>query len=124
MGAQMELRQLSNDGSPYGISTAGCTVNIVLIVDNTIYCANAGDSRAYLFSNGKVIPLSRDHKPENLEERRRITAAGGFIQNGRVNGNLNLSRAVGDLEYKKVKGKKPSEQPISALPDIEKRKLG
>ena len=34
-------------------------------------------------------------------ERARIIAAGGSIYEGRINGNLNLSRAIGDLEYKK-----------------------
>lgn len=27
--------------------------------------------------------------------------AGGFVSEGRINGNLNLSRAIGDLEYKR-----------------------
>jgi hypothetical protein len=36
------------------------------------------------------------------EERERIQAAGGSISyDGRVNGNLNLSRSIGDLEYKR-----------------------
>jgi protein phosphatase 1G len=39
--------------------------------------------------------LSTDHKP-NLEiEKERILKAGGFIQYGRVNGSLNLARAIG-----------------------------
>ena len=29
--------------------------------------------------------------------------AGGFIAEGRVNGSLNLSRALGDMEYKQVR---------------------
>ena len=37
------------------------------------------------------------------EELARIKKAGGEVYIGRVNGNLNLSRAVGDLEYKKDK---------------------
>ena len=44
--------------------------------------------------------MSYDHKPENEIERARISAAGGTIIEGRINGNLNLSRAIGDLEYK------------------------
>jgi len=35
-----------------------------------------------------------------LEETRRIVAAGGFVEYGRVNGNLALSRALGDFEFK------------------------
>jgi len=45
--------------------------------------------------------MSIDHKPDNPEEKARIEKAGGFVSDGRVNGNLNLSRALGDLEYKK-----------------------
>ena len=45
--------------------------------------------------------MSTDHKPELEGERNRILSAGGFISDGRINSNLNLSRAIGDLEYKK-----------------------
>ena len=44
--------------------------------------------------------MSEDHKPELEIEHNRITQAGGEVWEGRVNGNLNLSRAIGDLEYK------------------------
>jgi hypothetical protein len=39
----------------------------------------------------------------------RVRKAGGYISEGRINGNLNLSRAIGDLEYKKNTELKPSE---------------
>lgn len=41
--------------------------------------------------------LSRDHKPDLEAERERILKAGGFIHAGRVNGSLNLSRAIGTM---------------------------
>ena len=41
--------------------------------------------------------------PQKPLEKKRITQAGGFVTDGRVNGNLNLSRALGDLEYKSQK---------------------
>ena len=49
----------------YSLS-AGCTACVALITKDTIYCANAGDSRAVLgLKNGKLIELSYDHKPDN-----------------------------------------------------------
>ena len=41
--------------------------------------------------------LSKDHKPELEVERERILKAGGFIHAGRVNGSLNLARAIGTI---------------------------
>jgi serine/threonine protein phosphatase PrpC len=65
-----------------------------------IHVANAGDSRCVMGRAGTAVPLSFDHKPENEEERTRIEKAGSTITEGRVDGNLNLSRSLGDLKYK------------------------
>ncbi|WVZ77642.1 hypothetical protein U9M48_025487 [Paspalum notatum var. saurae] len=62
--------------------------------------------------------LSRDHKPELAAERERIMKAGGFIHMGRVNGSLNLSRAIGDVEFKQNKFLPPEKQIVTANPDI------
>jgi protein phosphatase 1L len=73
----------------------------------------------------QILELSRDHKPDLEEERARIEAVGGAVvwcgrvdREGRpvpgtglyrVNGNLALSRAIGDR----------SERPaVCAIPDI------
>lgn len=50
-----------------------------------------------------MIALSEDHKPDNADEKKRIEEAGGFVTEGRINGNLNLSRALGDFEFKDQK---------------------
>ena len=77
---------------------------MVLITKDTIYCANAGDSRACLATKkGKVIELSYDHKPDNDGELKRVKAAGGFVEDGRVQGVIAVSRAIGDWEYKNPK---------------------
>jgi len=49
----------------------------------------------------------------------RIVKAGGEVtSDGRVNGGLNLSRALGDHAYKQNMVLPPHEQMISALPDV------
>ena len=46
----------------------------------------------------KAIDMSIDHKPEDDPESARIIAAGGRVtEDGRVNGGLNLSRAIGKV---------------------------
>ncbi len=119
--------QVGNNEGPGGeqsmesmqLDSIGCTAN-ALIIDykKKVYVANAGDSRSVLCrAGGKALALSEDHKPDNPEERARIEKAGSYISEGRVDGNLNLSRSLGDLKYKQNKSLKPEEQPISAYPD-------
>lgn len=70
---------------------------MALLVKNKLYVANAGDSRCVVSINGKAHEMSEDHKPEDESELSRITAAGGRVSSdGRVNGGLNLSRALGN----------------------------
>eukprot|EP01016_Furgasonia_blochmanni_P050341 TRINITY_DN776_c0_g2_i2.p1 TRINITY_DN776_c0_g2~~TRINITY_DN776_c0_g2_i2.p1 ORF type:complete len:337 (+),score=100.29 TRINITY_DN776_c0_g2_i2:71-1081(+) len=121
-----ELSQIKNEdekGDGGMDSYAGCTANVVLIAKNIVYCANAGDSRAVLCSKGQAVELSNDHKPELDKERDRVVKAGGYISDGRINGNLNLSRAIGDLEYKKNSSLKVDQQLIIAFPEIKVRTL-
>lgn len=75
---------------------SGCTAVVALLRDRELVVANAGDSRCVLCHEGKAVDLSIDHKPEDEEEKQRIEAAGGKVTgDGRVNGGLNLSRAIG-----------------------------
>jgi protein phosphatase PTC2/3 len=90
-------------------SFAGCTATVVLITATEIYCSNAGDSRTVMSKNKIAVDLSKDHKPDDTEERRRIYAANGFVEDSRVNGNLALSRALGDFEYKSNQLLKPKD---------------
>lgn len=105
---------------------SGCTAVVAFRKGNQLYVANAGDSRCCLCrADGTALPLSEDHKPMAEGERSRIEAAGGFVnQVGRVNGNLNLSRSLGDLKYKQVKQGRDGQpvgregQMITAEPDL------
>ena len=98
----------------------GCT-GCVCVIDEMykkMYFANAGDSRVVLCKNGNAIAMSTDHKPELESEKDRIYKADGWITDGRVKGNLNLTRGLGDLDYKQNKNLKPEEQMITSNPDI------
>ena len=98
----------------------GCTGCVCVIDEGNkkMYFANAGDSRVVLCKNGNAIPMSTDHKPELEKEKDRIYKADGWITDGRVKGNLNLTRGLGDLDYKQNKKLKPEEQMITSNPDI------
>jgi serine/threonine protein phosphatase PrpC len=89
------------------------------------FAINVGDSRAVLSRNGSAITLTLDHKPDDASEKARVEATGGKVvwcggvdslekplPNGgiyRVNGNLALSRAIGDR----------SERPaVTSMPDV------
>lgn len=99
---------------------AGCTAVCVFINGRTVTCANAGDSRSVLCRKGGITePLSYDHKPTHDTEKDRIEKAGGFVNGfGRVNGNLNLSRSLGDLKYKQNTEVDKAGQMITAEPDF------
>ncbi|KAG4094724.1 protein phosphatase 2C [Neocallimastix lanati (nom. inval.)] len=92
---------------------SGCTAIVVFVRKEKIkdddgnevekrvlYSANVGDARAVLSRNGRALRLSCDHKGSNLEEVQRITDAGGFVLNARVNGILAVTRSLGDYSMK------------------------
>jgi len=98
---------------------AGATAVVAAIRDGQLHVANAGDSRAVLSRRGTAVPLSFDHKPALATELARIDKAGGWVTaQGRINGNLNLSRALGDLKYKGDRALGRHEQMITAEPDV------
>merc|ERR1719510_2447804 len=100
---------------------SGCTAVVAVIRENELYVANAGDSRCVVCRDGKAIEMSFDHKPEDAPERDRIETAGGRVTpDGRVNGGLNLSKAIGDHAYKTNKNLPLQEQMISPVPDVKR----
>ena len=118
------LAQIKGEENPDAVCYAGCTANVLLIVKNTYYVANAGDARSIIYNkSGNFTPLSHDHKPDLEVESSRIVKAGGYIVDGRVNENLNLTRAIGDLEYKRNSNLPPQEQIITAYPDVMKKQF-
>ncbi|PUU81203.1 phosphatase 2C-like domain-containing protein [Tuber borchii] len=111
-------RAILQGDSWYRDDGSGCTASTALITDTKIYVANAGDSRTVLSVKGRAKPLSFDHKPQNEGEKARICAAGGCVHRGRVNGNLALSRAIGDFIYKRRADLPPEQQIVTAFPDV------
>ena len=78
----------------------GTTATIVLFKDNKIYCANVGDSKAYIIYEKAYKQISSDHKCNIEEEAQRIKNMGGKISKNRVMGQLILTRTLGDLYVK------------------------
>mmetsp|Transcript_42396 Transcript_42396/g.112204 ORF Transcript_42396/g.112204 Transcript_42396/m.112204 type:complete len:401 (-) Transcript_42396:184-1386(-) len=116
----------SSGSSGTAADHVGCTAVCILLTPTEVVCANAGDSRAVLCRKGRPVELSHDHKPDEDTEKSRIEAAGGRVEENhvgdrvicRVNGNLSLSRAIGDLEFKRRADLGPEAQMICATPDI------
>ena len=101
-----------------GDDKSGSTAVGVMVSPKQVFFVNCGDSRAIISSAGKVSFSTQDHKPINPEEKERIQNAGGTVMIQRVNGSLAVSRALGDFDYKNVKGKGPCEQLVSPEPEI------
>ncbi|CAM9608520.1 unnamed protein product [Chrysoparadoxa australica] len=78
----------------------GSTATTAFILGDRLYSFNVGDSRTIVCRNGAVFQVSRDHKPSREDEMERIKDAGGLVINKRVMGELAVSRAFGDKEFK------------------------
>jgi len=82
---------------------SGCTAVVVVIYNDYLYLSWLGDSQACIVNNGIGKSLMVAHKPARTDERMRIEQAGGCVLNfggWRVNGQLAVSRAIGDYEFK------------------------
>lgn len=91
---------------------------------------NVGDSRVLLGrADGTLVEgqgtdggITTDHKPDHPSERTRILRVGGTVEQvmgvSRVNGELAVSRAFGDAQYKQVGDPETSDHPVSAVPEI------
>jgi len=112
---------------PFASCGSTACVAAVDLSRREVVVANVGDSRAMLVRKGKAIPLTDDHKPENPQERSRIQAAGGQVLKigpcHRVDGNLNLSRALGDFDLKANSRLPAHKQKVIAVPDTSTTKF-
>ncbi|KAJ1363770.1 hypothetical protein KIN20_023704 [Parelaphostrongylus tenuis] len=94
----------------------GTTVTCVLILNDALYVANIGDSKAIVCRKKddtfSPIELTVDHNPTMYEERMRIQKAGGTVKDGRVNGIIEVSRSIGDGQFKA--------HGVTCIPDMKK----
>jgi len=91
---------------------SGTTAVCALLKGNDIYLAWLGDSIATLVREGVTVKIMDSHKPNRDDEKSRVEALGGTVilwGTWRVNGQLAVSRAIGDGEYKPF---------VTAEPDI------
>lgn len=98
----------------------GTTATVMVVINETVFIAWLGDSQAVLCrqkeDNSYIpIPLTTEHSPSVYEERIRIQKAGGHVKDGRVLGVLEVSRSIGDGQYKKLG--------VSCVPDVKKCQL-
>lgn len=131
----MELRRLTLGSGPGSTPLeaslvhpdfVGCTALVCCVRPEAITVANAGDCRAVLSRDGKAIELTQDHKPNLPGEMERINKAGGCVMEQRcphgslyrVNGDLSLSRAIGDLRYKQNSLLRAQDQLITCTPEV------
>ncbi|KAK9665242.1 hypothetical protein RND81_14G099800 [Saponaria officinalis] len=100
----------------------GSTASTAILVQNHLYVANVGDSRAVVSKAGKAIPLSEDQKPNRSDERKRIESAGGVVMwagTWRVGGVLAMSRAFGNRMLKQFVVAEPEIQELEVNMELE-----
>ena len=98
----------------------GTTANIMLIKNGIIYIANVGDSLSVMYKNRKAYNLNKEHQVIIESEKERVLKSGAIIKGFRINGMLNLTRALGDLKFKSNQNLKRHEQSVIAVPEITK----
>jgi protein phosphatase PTC2/3 len=113
--AFLDIDVAVRDYQDNNVDSSGCTSVTAMITPRHIICANAGDSRCVLGTCNTVKAMSEDHKPNNELEQRRIELAGGRVQWKRIDGDLAVSRGLGDFQYKNRNDLRPSEQMVSSL---------
>ena len=79
----------------------GSTGTIVIVNNNSLYCANVGDSKCFYISKNNVVQISEDHNCTNQNEREELKKKGVLIFQNRVFGCLALTRTFGDNALKK-----------------------
>lgn len=86
--------------------------------NRSLLVANAGDCRAVLSRRGAAVELSKDHRPCCTKERMRVESLGGYVDDGYLNGQLGVTRALGDWHLEGMKEMEGRGGPLSAEPEL------
>jgi len=107
----------SHSGGQVPLSQSSGSTATVCIIRNgaELAVAHVGDSRALLCRKASALQLTEDHEPESDTERERIERCKGRITwssvgRPRVNGVLEMTRSIGDMDLKKCG--------VTAEPDV------
>eukprot|EP00915_Cephaloidophora_sp_WS-2016_P007838 GHVH01010842.1.p1 GENE.GHVH01010842.1~~GHVH01010842.1.p1 ORF type:complete len:397 (+),score=49.79 GHVH01010842.1:25-1191(+) len=128
----LDRRLISQVPNSVREGTTVCLLMVPLEMSRSrMFCANVGDSQCFLHRLGTVsnlmghlhyddidedgpevhsIEVSTLHKPFSACEKERIHANDATIERGRVNGSLDVSRSLGDHDFKKFG--------VSAVPSV------
>lgn len=98
--------------------SSGTTALTAMIFGRSLLVANAGDCRAVLSRNGLAFEMSKDHRPSCHKERVRVESLGGFVEDGYLNGQLGVTRAIGNWHIKGLKKSGDQVGPLSAEPEL------
>ncbi|GAV63040.1 LOW QUALITY PROTEIN: PP2C domain-containing protein/DUF868 domain-containing protein, partial [Cephalotus follicularis] len=105
-----------------GLGSGTCCVT-ALIEGQELVISNLGDCRAVLCRGGVAEALTRDHKAEREDERKRIENTGGYVEihrgAWRVHGILSVSRSIGDAHLKNWVLAEPDTKIIFLTPEME-----
>ncbi|KAG9155475.1 hypothetical protein Leryth_009896 [Lithospermum erythrorhizon] len=87
---------------------SGSTATVMLLRNDKLFVSHVGDSSLVLSRSGKPEVLTNSHRPYgtnkvSLQEIKRIKEAGGWVVDGRICGEISVSRAFGDMRFKTKK---------------------
>ncbi|KAL5222443.1 hypothetical protein ABZP36_027156 [Zizania latifolia] len=84
---------------------SGATATAMFLRNDVLVVSHIGDSCLVISRGGRPQAVTNFHRPygnkkTSLEEVKRIRAAGGWIVDGRICGEISVSRAFGDIRFK------------------------
>ncbi|XP_038884362.1 uncharacterized protein LOC120075223 [Benincasa hispida] len=105
-----------------GLGSGVCCVT-ALIQGEEVIISNLGDCRAVLSRGGVAEAVTKDHRVEQEDERKRIENKGGYVEihrgAWRVHGVLSVSRSIGDAHLKDWMLAEPDSKVLLLSEDME-----